>query len=119
MKFKLFQMQLTDAEVDLINATQKHDSVPKQKARHDMLFSEDIGEKALDAFEAGFYDHVSNIEASDLGDVFEVGNIGPEDRIERLGRMSSVSVGDVIEDESGERFVVAMFGFKSLKSELV
>ena len=114
MKFKVYQIQLSDADVAKINATQDHASVPKQVARLDMEFAKDIGEKAANAFADGFYDYVANIEAISLEGVFEVGNIGPEEKIERLGRMSSVSVGDIIEDENGFRSVVASFGFENV-----
>jgi hypothetical protein len=70
-----------------------------------------LAEKAL--YE-GLYTAVSYIEANDLNQVFEIGNIGPETNITRLNRMSSVSVGDLIEDEDGNRHVVASFGFKEV-----
>jgi hypothetical protein len=110
MKYKLLQIQLTDAEVDQVNAT-GHNSVPKQKARLGMDFADDIGVNAGKAFDAKYYDHVSNIVADDLNGVFHIGNMGPEENIERLGRMSSVSVGDIIEDEDGVRNVVDIAGF--------
>ena len=37
--------------------------------------------------------------------------MGPEENIERLSRMYSVSVGDIVEDETGKKSVVANFGF--------
>jgi hypothetical protein len=81
-----------------------------------------------EALAADYYTHVGNITANDLEDVFNVGNIGPEENIERLGRMSSLmlvklrstyrfvclSVGDVVEDENGVRHVVASFGFEEI-----
>ena len=57
------------------------------------------------------YDRVAEIVADDLNHVFEVGNIGPEDRITRFAHMHSISVGDIIEDESGNRWMVAGVGF--------
>lgn len=57
------------------------------------------------------YKEVAVIEAKDLNEVFEIGNIGPEEKIERLDRMHSISVGDVIRDDRGRCFVVAPFGF--------
>lgn len=117
MKFKLFQIQLTNAEVDLINATGSHDSVPKQKARLDMSFAKDVGEKAFTAFEAGFYTHVSNITADSLDGVFHIGNMGPEKNIERLAPMSSASVSDIIEDETGNRSVIASYGFQTVQEK--
>jgi hypothetical protein len=115
MKYKIFQIQLTDAEVAMINAN-GHDSVPKQKLRLNisMSFGEPIGGLVKEALAADYYTHVGNITANDLEDVFNVGNIGPEENIERLDRMSSLSVGDVVEDEHGVRHVVASFGFEEI-----
>jgi hypothetical protein len=61
------------------------------------------------------YDHVATILADDLNHVFEVGNIGPEDRIEHINdRVRSLSVGDIIEDEDGNCSVVDKVGFTPL-----
>lgn len=60
------------------------------------------------------YEEVCAIEATDLNEVFEIGNIGPESKIERFGRMHSVSVGDVIQTEKNELFVVKGLGFERL-----
>ena len=60
------------------------------------------------------YEEVCAIEANDLEEVFEIGNIGPESKIERLGRMHSISVGDVIRDDLGRCFVVKGLGFERL-----
>lgn len=111
MQFKLFQIHLSDAEYDAVNANGHH-AVPKQKAKLDIHFADNQGELASEAFAAGYYTHVANIDANDLNDVFEIGNIGPEENIERIAPMYSVSVGDLIEDEAGLRFVVANYGFK-------
>tara|TARA_B110000908_G_scaffold167969_1_gene221910 strand:+ start:64 stop:486 length:423 start_codon:yes stop_codon:yes gene_type:complete len=111
--FKLFQIKLSDADVDMINE-HGHDSVPKQRARLSMNFSKDIGKSSADAFAAGYYDHVANITANDLEDVFHTGNMGPEENIERLNQMHSVSVADIVEDEQGVKHVVADIGFKKV-----
>ena len=55
--------------------------------------------------ENGCYNR-SNITADDLNHAFEAGNIGPEDRIERLAQMHSVSVGDVLVDDEGAWLVM-------------
>jgi len=60
------------------------------------------------------YEEVCAIEANDLDEVFEIGNIGPESKIERFGRMHSVSVGDVIQTEKNELFVVKGLGFERM-----
>ena len=113
MKYAIYQIQLSDAQVDLINA-RGHSAVPAQIAKLDMTMDFSggkIGGLASDAWINGFYTHVSNIEAVDVNQVFEIGNMGPEENIERLSRMSSVSVGDVIVDEEGQCIVVAPIGF--------
>ena len=113
MNYKLYQIQLTEAEYNKINA-EGHNSVPKHKAKLDMSFTDKVAELASDAFNKGYYTHVSNIEAEGLEGVFEVGNIGPESAITRLGRMHSVSVADVVETPEGVRHVVASVGFEQL-----
>jgi len=58
------------------------------------------------------YSKVAVIEAEDLEDVFTIGNIGPEGKIERIAPMHSVSVGDVIVDNNGFASVCMPMGFK-------
>ena len=113
MNYKLYQIQLTDQEVDKINA-EGHNSVPKHRLKLDMSFNDNVAELAKQAMDKGYYTHVSNIEAEGLEGVFEVGNIGPESAITRLGRMHSVSVADVVETPEGVRHVVASVGFEQL-----
>ena len=114
MKYKIFQIKLTDAEVDMIN-DKGHDSVPKNSMRLDMnLRANDTGKIAAKAFKLGYYTHVSNITADSLEGVFDVGNMGPESSIERISPMHSISVGDIVEDETGKMSVVADWGFKDV-----
>ena len=114
MKFAIYQIQLTSAQRNTINESGDFDSVPAfaAKTKMSMDFSGDkIGGLAYDAFDAGYYTHVANIEANSLNEVFQIGNIGPEQNIERLTRMSSISVSNLIIDEEGDTFVVATMGF--------
>jgi len=60
------------------------------------------------------YEEVAAIEADTLDEVFEIGNIGPEEKIERFDRMHSISVGDVIRNDKFECYVVSNFGFERL-----
>jgi len=116
-KFKLYQIHTTKEEDDLINA-EGHDAVPKHKMHLDMTFrkQEDTGAIAKQAFDLGYYSHVSNIIAKSFEGVFSVGNMGPESQIERFAdcSMYSVSVGDIVEDEDGNKSVVAGMGFKEV-----
>lgn len=60
------------------------------------------------------YEEVAAIEADSLNEVFQIGNIGPESKIERFDRMHSISVGDVIRNDKYECYVVAPCGFERL-----
>ena len=61
------------------------------------------------------YRMVALIDGKTLNDVFEIGNIGPESKIERVEPMHSVSVGDIIQDViDNKTFVVAKFGFEEI-----
>lgn len=63
------------------------------------------------------YKKVAEIDAADLDECFDIGNIGPEERITRLDRMSSLSVGNIIEVmDTGEKWVVKPIGFARLES---
>lgn len=113
-KFAIYQIQLTDEQKRTINTTGSHDSVPAQKAKLDMTMDfggHKIGGLAADAFDRGYYTHVANITAENYQDVFEIGNIGPDENIERLTRMYSISVGDMIIGEDGSMAVVSSYGF--------
>ena len=114
--FKIFQINLTEAEVDVINETGDHFAVPKQAARLRLqLASDNADELVNQPFTDGFFLHVGNIRANDLEGVFEVGNIGPEENIERFGPMHSVSTGDVILDEDGKFWLTAPVGFEEVR----
>ena len=112
--YKIFQIRLSDEDYAKINET-GHVSVPKNKARIEIHVAtyedKDISSLVREALDRGFYDHVADIEAADLHDVFRVGNVGPEEAITRHAPMHSISVGDVIEYDDGVRYVVLPTGF--------
>ncbi len=113
-KYKIFQIKLTDAERDIVNA-EGHDAVHKNSLRLDMSLKKyDTAHVAADAFRRGYYTHVSNITGETLEDVFHIGNMGPEDAIERLKPMHSLSIGDIVEKPDGTKHVVADWGFKEV-----
>ena len=60
------------------------------------------------------YEHVANLDASDLNEAFQIGNIGPEEAYTRFKPMHSVSVGDILVDEQGTVSIVAGTGFDTL-----
>ena len=106
-RYKVHQISLTDNEIALVNLN-GHGYVPKQKAK--MAAYRGTWEPEY----RKHYTHVSTIIAPSLEDVFKIGNIGPENAIARHAPMHSISVGDIIEDASGQEHMVASFGFTEL-----
>lgn len=102
MKYEVFQINLTDSEYDVPSIRNQYlDTMMKPTA------------KAIIAAR-GLYKKVATIEAMTFDHVFEIGNLGPENKIKRHARMHSVSVGDVIVREDGECKFVDSFGFGSV-----
>lgn len=62
------------------------------------------------------YTHVADLVCDDLDHCFEVGNVGPEDRfVKKVGvNRTSVSVGDLLEDEDGLLHLVDRIGFRNV-----
>lgn len=108
--YKLFQIKLDNETVDQINSAENPYDIPVYKAHLEAMMK---GDPTL-GLAGDFYSHVADIEAEGLEGVFEVGNIGPEENITRYAPMHSVSVGDVVENAGGQRFVVAKFGFEEI-----
>jgi len=61
------------------------------------------------------YEHVANLDAEDLNEAFQIGNIGPEEAYTRFKPMHSVSVGDILVDDNNDVHIVASFGFDTLE----
>lgn len=106
--YKVYQIQIDSKLSELINR-EGWNCHEKATAYRDATCG--IFDYALANFDS-VYTHVADVIADDLDHVFEVGNIGPADRIIRHSKMTSISVGNVIEDANGVRSVVANFGFE-------
>jgi len=113
-KYTIFQINLTDEQIDEVNAARG--DYPEFYSKYLRTNFQPKPEAILDAFD--MYKPVAKIEAEDLEQVFEIGNMGPEDRIERLDRMHSLSVGDLVFDpNTGIYHYVDSFGFGELPNE--
>ena len=108
--FEIYQINLTDEQVDEINNSENMPEFYKKYTRTT------ISPDAADIYDAiDMYEHVANITAMNKNHVFEIGNIGPERRICRISDMHSISVGDIIVSErSGETYYVDSTGFSRL-----
>jgi hypothetical protein len=111
MKYDLYQIRLTDEQIDEVNANTG--KTPEfYKKYMDLTISPNFL-KVLDARD--MYSKVAVIKADNLEGVYEIGNIGPESAITRLARMKSVSVGDVVVDRYGAAYVCATFGWSEVE----
>jgi hypothetical protein len=100
MKYSIYQINLTDEQYDDAVIVEVYRSVSFNCSVESVINAKPL------------YSKVAVIEAEDLEQVFTIGNIGPEHRIERLAPMHSVSVGDVVVDSNGLASFVAPLGFK-------
>jgi hypothetical protein len=106
---KVYQIQLTDAEVDAIN---RDETFPKAKAFFDRSF-----EATFKAENFQYYTHVANVYTNDMEIAFREMNLWEDvNMVEPLGSCSSMSVGDILELEDGSLHRVASFGFTQLEN---
>lgn len=109
MKFDIFQINFTEKQIKEINNS---DSRPAFYMQYlDTTFRPTAVAIAKARKQ---YKKVATIEADNLEQVFEIGNIGPESKITRHAPMHSISVGDVVVDSNGAAKFVAPFGFKNV-----
>lgn len=103
---KVYQIQLTDAEVDAIN---RDESFPKAKAYFDRSF-----DRTFESDNFQYYNHVANVATDDMEEAFFAMNMWEGAAVEKLGPCSSMSVGDILEMEDGTKFRCASFGFDAI-----
>ena len=111
MKYDLYQIHLTDEQIDEVNA-----NTGKTPEFYTKYLDTTISPNFLKVLAArDMYSKVAVIKADNLEGVYEIGNIGPESAITRLARMKSVSVGDVVVDRYGAAYVCATFGWNEVE----
>jgi hypothetical protein len=105
---KVYQIQLTDLEISVAN---EGGSTPKLEAYFDRSF-----DSTFKAENFQYYTHVANVFSNDMEYAFELMNLweGSDNIVEKLGRCSSMSVGDILEMEDGSMYRCASFGFKQI-----
>ncbi len=105
---KVYQIQLTDAEIAAVNNGETSDRI---KAYFDRSF-----ERTFKSENFQYYDHVANVATDDMEEAFNLMNLwNDESKVERLGPCSSMSVGDIVEVD-GELFRCASFGFEKFEA---
>lgn len=105
-KFRVFQINLSNDQIDEVNTSKDYPDFYKKYLATTFRPTAEAIVEARD-----MYTEVAVIDARNLEDVFNIGNIGPEDCIQRIKPMHSISVGDVVINELGIASVVASMGF--------
>ena len=106
---KVYQIRLTDTEVDAVN---NGETFPRAQAYFGREF-----ERTFKAENFQYYTHVANVHTNDMEDAFRVMNLWEQpELVDRLGPCSSMSVGDILELEDGSLHRVASFGFTALEN---
>jgi hypothetical protein len=109
---KVYQIQLTDAEIAAVNNGETSDRI---KAYFDRSF-----DSMFKAENFQHYTHVANVDVDGFEQAFRAMNLWEDDehfdRVERLGLCSSMSVGDIVADHDGTLYRCASFGFAQLEN---
>ncbi len=104
---KVYQIQLTDAEIAAVNNGETSDRI---KAYFDRSF-----ERTFKAENFQYYTHVANVDTADMEEAFAAMNLWEGATVEKLGPCSSMSVGDIL-DVDGKLFRCASCGFDEIKA---
>ena len=105
---KVYQIQLSNAEIDAIN---NGETSVRIKAYFDRSFE---GKFKAENFQ--YYTHVATVETNDMEEAFKAMNIMSDIPVSCYHRCSSMSVGDIIEMEDGSKYRCASFGFILLEN---
>jgi hypothetical protein len=104
---KVYQIVLTDAEIDAINHGEETE---KTKAYFDRSF-----ERTFKAENFKHYTHVATVDTNSMEEAFESMNLWNNDKVTKVVRaVSSMSVGDILE-YNGQLHRCASFGFTALE----
>jgi hypothetical protein len=107
---KVYQIQLTDAEIAAVNSGETSDRIKAYFAR-----SWPMSRFKAENFQ--YYTHVANVDVNDMDAAFEAMNLWEEsiyfEDIFKLAPCSSMSVGDILEVD-GKLFRCATFGFDEI-----
>mgnify|MGYP000343580544 FL=1 len=107
---KIFQIILTNAEIDLINSSPLgHTAVERQIHKMDLSMGRQLTTEMLYSFE-----HTMTVDTDDLEEAFRLTNLwNDESSITRVSeRQASTSVGDMLVTSNGDTYICANFGFQ-------
>jgi hypothetical protein len=102
---KVYQIQLTDAEIAAVNNGETSDRIQAYFTRSFAV--------PFKAENFQYYTHVANVDTNDMEEAFAAMNLWEGAAVEKLGPCSSMSVGDILEVD-GKLFRCATFGFDAI-----
>ena len=102
---KVYQIQLTDAEIAAVNNGETSDRIQAYFTRSYAV--------PFKAENFQYYTHVANVDTNDMEEAFAAMNLWEGATVEKLGPCSSMSVGDILEID-GKLFRCATFGFDAI-----
>lgn len=109
---KVYQIQLTNEEINAANRGDGAYTNPKIKAYFDRSF-----ESTFKAENFQHYTCVANVYTDDMEEAFRLMNLWEdESKIDTWGPCSSMSVGDILELEDGKLYRCASWGFTLLEN---
>lgn len=106
---KVYQIHLNDSEMNQLRLEGWESTNPKIRAygRRSIVKPTEV--------EFDKYELVAEVDTIDLEEAFMLMNLWEQpERVIKIGRPYSMSVGDVVENEAGERFLCASLGFKRI-----
>ena len=102
---KVYQIQLTDAEIAAVNNGETSDRIQAYFTRSFAV--------PFKAENFQYYTHVANVDTADMEEAFAAMNLWEGATVEKLGPCSSMSVGDIL-DVDGKLFRCASCGFDAI-----
>lgn len=106
MKFDIYQINFSQDQYEMINTSRTR---PTFYVDYLNTIFKPTAEAVMKARTQ--YRKVATIDAENWEQVFEIGNMGPVEKIKKYGPMHSVSVGDVLVREDGVCMFVDAIGF--------
>lgn len=110
---KVYQLTVTEAGMDDPITSRVYGDIAM------LGHQNDVNAILLDLYTDLSYKYVATVDCETLNQAFRLTNSidcywGDNEGVDGIARCRSTSVGDIIEDNDGKRFLVVMFGFEEL-----
>ena len=103
----IYQIQLTNDQIDAVNAGQKVEAFDIKNRMAFGFDSSKFSEDYLKHYKKGWV-----VDTDDVEEAFAIANgMGDRYKAQRFGRPHSASVGDIFVNEEGDCFICDTFGF--------